>query len=81
MAFVLSPCPLPSRGPVIVHTTEVLPIVTRLLPSAEGWVEMLAESLRSSFHLRPSWRRRVVLYVEVVSRGIVLEEGAVPLLY
>ena len=61
----------PSLGPEIVQTTLVLPIVTRLLPSVEGWVDMLADSLRSSFHRRPSVRRCVVLYVESVSRGIL----------
>lgn len=49
----------PSRGPVIVQTTVVLPIVTELLPSAEACVDIEAERLRSSFQRRPSWRRRV----------------------
>lgn len=44
----------PSLGPVTVQTTIVLPIVKRLLPSLEGWVEIEAVIRRSSFHLRPS---------------------------
>lgn len=62
--------PYPSLGPVIVHTTEVLPITTRLLPSLAGCVEMDAENLRSSFQRRPSCRRRVEEYVDDVSKGI-----------
>lgn len=47
-------------------------MVTRLLPSEDGCVDMEAESLRNSFHRRPSWRSSVDAYVELVSRGIVM---------
>lgn len=53
-------------------------MVSKLLPSLAGWVEIEAVILRSSFHRRPSWRRRVCEYVEMVSMGIVkalLEEA------
>lgn len=63
-------CPYPSLGPVMVQTTEVLPITTRLLPSLAGWVEIDTENLRSSFQRRPSCRKSVEEYVDDVSRGI-----------
>jgi hypothetical protein len=60
----------PSRGPVTVHRTMVLPIVTRLEPSLDGCVLIEAVMRRSSFHRRPSCRRRVCEYVERVSSGM-----------
>ena len=48
-----------SRGPLIVHITMVLPTVNRLLPSLADWVDIEADMRRSSFHRRPSLRRRV----------------------
>lgn len=65
----------PSLGPVIVQTTDVLPIVTRLLPSLAGCVEIEATMRRSSFHRRPSCLSSVCEYVETVSSGILTRCG------
>lgn len=54
----------------------VFPMVSRLLPSLDGCVEMEAVKRRTSFQRRPSCLSRVWEYVERVSRGM-LRRGAV----